>query len=203
MNGYEGLYQVSNLGRVKSLDRTLQSQYNFSDGTMTNTIIKHGKILKLHTSNNGYLQCTLSKQGYKPKQANVHKLVADAFIPNPDNLPIINHKDENKLNNQAENLEWCTQRYNINHSCKLHPGRISENNTNNPKRSKKVVCVETGKIYPSTKEAFRQTGISYGNIGNACRKAKTKDSRGNYYTVHTAGGYHWEYLDESEVETSL
>ena len=205
VKGFEGLYQVSNFGRVKSLDKVIKNQYNINTGTFTNERIIHGKILTPHYSNGtGYYQVTLSGQKHKTKQANIHKLVAEAFLPNPDKLPVINHIDENKLNNNVNNLEWCTQKHNINHSNKLHPGRISEYNTNNPKRSYKVLCVETGKIYPSASEAARQTGLSQGTISNVCRGAKVKDSRGNYYTVQTTGGYHWKYIKkESEVKKSL
>lgn len=93
--GYEGLYQVSNLGNVKSL--------------------KHNtaRLLKQATLNR-YNQVTLSKNNIRINYS-VHRLVAQAFIPNPNNLQIINHKDENKKNNRADNLEWCTQKYNINY----------------------------------------------------------------------------------------
>lgn len=204
MNGWEGLYQVSNLGRVKSLDKIIKNQYDLSTGTFTGERIVRGKILAPHySSGTGYYQVTLSGQKHKTKQANIHKLVAQAFITNPKNLPVINHKDENKLNNQVDNLEWCTQKHNVNYSNKLHPGKISERNTNNPKRSYKVLCIETGIIYPSASEAARQTGLSQGTISNVCRGARVKDSRGNYYTVQTTGGYHWKYVKEGWVKASL
>ena len=93
--GYEGHYQVSNFGRVKS--------------------IKFGKerILKPGKNAKGYLQVCLWKNG-KGKTFRVNRLVAEAFLPNPDSLPEVNHKDENKLNNNAENLEWCNRKFNIN-----------------------------------------------------------------------------------------
>ena len=91
--GYEGLYEVSNWGRVKS--------------------IRFGKerILKPGTCGRGYLFVNLCKNG-KVKLYYVHRLVAESFIPNPNNYPIINHKDENKTNNSVGNLEWCSYRYN-------------------------------------------------------------------------------------------
>lgn len=93
---YEGIYQASNLGRIK------QSQYNH--------------ILKpiLH---NRYYCVGLSKDG-KVKQYRLHRLIAETFIPNPDNLPQVNHKDENKLNNNVDNLEWCDSKYNNNYGTK-------------------------------------------------------------------------------------
>ena len=185
MNGFEGIFQVSSTGKIKRF-------------------YKNGKtnILKGVIKQSGY-RMVLLKTPEKFKYALVHRLVAKAFIKNPDNLLVINHKDENKLNNRVDNLEWCTQSENIKHSCLLHPGRISKNNTNNIKRSYPVLCVETGIIYPSSAEAARQTGLSQGNIANVCRGAKVKDSKGYYYTVHSSGGYHWEYVKESEVKTSL
>lgn len=203
IKGWEGIYQVSNTGKVKSLDRVIKNQYNINTKKFDLQRTVYGKILKPTVNPNGYYQVTLSRPGHKRKQVSIHRLVAEAFIPNPDNLPMINHKDENKLNNRVDNLEWCTQAENIKHSCLLHPGRISKNNTNNIKRSYPVLCVETGIIYPSSAEAARQTGLSQGNIANVCRGAKVKDGKGYYYTVHSAGGYHWEYVKESEVKTSL
>ena len=101
--GYEGLYEVSNWGRVKSLPR--------------NGTVKYARILKPDTDKDGYLYVVLSKNN-KQKLFKIHRLVAEAFIPNPNNLPMINHKDENKQNNNAENLEWCDNKYNINYgSC--------------------------------------------------------------------------------------
>lgn len=88
IEGYEGLYQVSNMGRVKSLIK--------------------GIILKQWTDKDGYRQVGLLKKTFK-----VHRLVAKAFIENPDDLPLVNHKDENKANNNITNLEWCTNEYNL------------------------------------------------------------------------------------------
>lgn len=89
--GYEGEYQVSNKGLVKSL--------------------KTNRLLKLSISNSGYARCALSKKGVV-KVYLVHRIVAQVFIPNPNNLPQVNHRDENKLNNSVNNLEWCTASYN-------------------------------------------------------------------------------------------
>lgn len=97
---YEGLYQVSNLGRVKRIIFT-NNKYNFEK----ETILK-GWITR------GYRYVSLCNNGFS-KKYRVHRLVAEAFIPNPDNLPMINHKDENKQNNNAKNLEWCTQKENL------------------------------------------------------------------------------------------
>lgn len=103
--GYENLYQVSNLGRVRSLHRTFVR----SDGRLHN---KQGKVLAPGVNPRGYLFVNLSDTNHKITPIRIHRLVAETFIPNPSNLPQVNHKDENKLNNAATNLEWCTASYN-------------------------------------------------------------------------------------------
>lgn len=100
IKGWKGLYQVSNLGNIRTLH------------------YKKPYLRKLSKSKKGYLRVNLSKDK-KYKYYSVHRLVAEAFIPNPDNLPQINHKDEIRTNNRVDNLEWCTSKYNCNygHHC--------------------------------------------------------------------------------------
>lgn len=108
--GYEG-YEVSNLGRVKS--------YKYDK--------INGKIMKPYKNTKGYLQIDLQLDGRKRENRvhlSVHRLVAIAFIPNPDNLPQVNHKDENKTNNCVDNLEWCTNDYNAHYG--THIERVAE-----------------------------------------------------------------------------
>lgn len=105
--GYEGYYQVSNTGIVRSLDRhDCRNRFRPS------------KIMTQSNDSDGYKLVTLSKDG-KHKTAKVHQLVAVAFVPNTNNYPEINHKDENKANNAATNLEWCTTRYNLTYGHRL------------------------------------------------------------------------------------
>lgn len=156
-------YRVSNTGKVKS--------------------IKHNKELILKPSlSNGYQVVPLYNNGIKSR-FKVHRLVASAFVenPNPYEFDQINHKDENKLNNNADNLEWCNQKYNNNYG--NHGKKISEAKINNKSRSKTVLCVETGCVYPSTREVERQTGFDNTCISDCCR-GKRK----------VAYGYHWKYL---------
>ena len=103
IKGYDGLYMVSNCGRVKTLHKNDSYPHD-----------KNG-ILKNNVSGNGYYMVALCKNG-KVKRVSVHRLVAMAFIPNPNNLPVVNHKDENRKNNHVSNLEWVTQRQNLMHS---------------------------------------------------------------------------------------
>lgn len=161
IQGYEG-YQVSNHGNVRSL------KYNKE------------RILKPQKVSGGYLQVILCKEG-KKKNCYVHRLVAQAFIDNPQNLPQVNHKDENPANNCVENLEFCDAKYNNNFGTRTE--KSIESNTNHPNKSKQVLCVETGKIYPSTSEVQRQLGFSKDNIASVCRCERKQ-----------AYGYHWKYV---------
>ena len=163
--GYEGKYMVSSLGRVKSL--------NYRH-TGREQMLEPGK------NSRGYLTVALCKNG-KQKTRCVHRLVAQAFIPNPGNLPDVNHKDENKENNRVYNLEWCDRKYNINYG--THNERMAKNMTG-PKKAKPVLCVETGVVYPSAMEAERQTEAHNTHIISCCC-GKRK----------TTGGYHWKYAD--------
>ena len=164
IEGYEG-YQISNYGNVKSLG---------------NDKTRKEKVLKPAKDKYGYLYVNLSKQG-KVKKHFVHRLVAQVFIDNPNNLPEINHKDEDKTNNHITNLEWCDRKYNINYG--THNQRSAESRINHQNTSKQVLCVETGKIYISTNEVQRQLNLKQGDISRCCN-GKRK----------TCGGYTWCYV---------
>ena len=161
--GYEELYEVSDQGRVKSLN------YNHTGKE---------KILKPRMNSCGYFLVQLCKDGVV-KQCLIHRLVAEAFIPNPNNLETVNHKDEVKTNNVASNLEWMSQKDNTNYGTRNK--RIAE------ARSKQVQMFDksTGELlatFPSTHEAARVPGICQSSIVMCCN--------GKYKST---GGYIWRY----------
>lgn len=121
VKGFEGLYQVSNLGRIRSLKRTVNK------GKCHRTWDEH--FLRYGVDSKGYFRTALSKDGHS-QTVKVHRLVAEAFLPNPQNLPQVNHKDGNKQNNSVENLEWCDAPYNMQHAVSngLHNGLKGEQN---------------------------------------------------------------------------
>ena len=185
IEGYEGIYQVSNLGRVRSLDREVP---NCNAAGYVGTKILRGKILKpLKMANSGYMEVHLKSNG-QVKHGRIHRLVAEAFIPNPDNLPEINHKDEDKTNNRADNLEWCDRQYNSNYGTRLI--RISDTKKGNYYNMRSVQQLsEDGKVirtYPSVKEAAAQTGASESVIIRICKGQKGQ----------TAKGYRWRYAED-------
>ena len=180
IEGYEGLYQVSNLGRVRSLDqeRTKPHPRNTS---MVMHYTQKGKVLKPKSDGVGYWQVCLWKDK-KSKTIRVHRLVAEAFIPNPDNLPEVNHIDEDKTNPIVTNLEWVTKSGNMCHgTCGERMGR---------NHWKAIVQMDMDgnviKEWPCAQHASKALGISHSQIIGVCKKHKGHDS---------AGGYRWKYKE--------
>lgn len=173
IKGYEGLYQVSNLGNVKRLE---YKKYNTL--TKTNSVYKE-HLLKKNIDKKGYYQVTLCKNG-KIKPIKVHKLVAITFIPNIRNLPCINHIDGNKSNNNVNNLEWCSFKYNVQHAYKndlmLNCKKVKQYDLNN----------NFLKEYNSINEASKRTSTNQGNI-SMCILGKRK----------TAGGFIWKLKENN------
>ena len=152
--GYEGYYQASRDGRIRSCSR-------FNDKTHA---IRPGKELKLYVGDNGYLHCSLSIDG-KFTLGSVHRLVASAWIPNVDNKPQVNHIDGNKVNNQIENLEWVTQSENMNHA-KDHglwdPQKCG--NIEQIRHGIPVRCITDGKTYNSIASAARYYKLDFQSV---------------------------------------
>ena len=173
ISGYENLYMVSSYGRIKSL------------GNGCSNASKE-KILKPFIDNRegkGYLRVTLCKNG-KTKRFQIHRLVADAFIPNINNYEQINHKNELKDDNRVENLEWCDQKYNNSFGTRIE--RIVKANTNHPNKSKSVLQYDLKgnfiKEWESTMEIDRQLGFAHTHISDCC-----------YGRYKQSYGYKWEY----------
>ena len=158
---YEGLYQVSNLGRVKR--------------------ITTGRVLKPLKHANGYLMVKLSKNSIVYTKT-VHRLVAEAFIPNPEHKSEINHIDETKTNNNVSNLEWMTRKENINHGTRTE--RMSKTQSI-PIIATNIKTGESKEFY-GARECARQLGLTHGNI--------TSVLKGRYKQT---GGYTFKYKEES------
>lgn len=167
IEGYEGLYQVSNLGRVKSFMAAPKTG-NKSEYIMGQTLIT-----------GGYLTVYFCVNGKRSKRQ-VHRLVAQAFIPNPSGLPFVNHKDENKTNNVVDNLEWCTSEYNANYGTSIQ--RARETRENKPKPIIQMNSEgEIIAIYKSPK------------IASILLKKNVKKIR-SWIEIGHGEGYKWEYL---------
>ncbi len=165
IENYEGYYQVSNMGRIRSVRRIL------CDGKT-----REGTIIKAFPDAFGYIRVRLYMNG-KSQRFMVHRLVATAFVDNPNGYPILNHKDENKSNNQATNLEWCTQKYNINYGTRTK--RASGENTKNHKLRKSDVMYIRNNYKPKDREfgqipLARKYGVSVTTIEKVIRKKNWK-----------------------------
>lgn len=176
----DNYYSISNEGRVKSK--------------------RSGKILKTHSDskNKGYEYITLNYNGVK-KTYQVHRLVAKLFLPNPNNYPCVNHKDENPNNNRVENLEWCTHSYNLSYGSKtsreLYTKR-TKNSLNAPKRVvQKDLYDNVIREFSSANEASRILNIHNSHIVDCCNQKVRKDSDGHLYTVKSAGGFKFSWAN--------
>lgn len=177
VKGFEKLYEVSDLGRVRSK--------------------RQNKIMSASRRGRGYWGVSFYVNG-KQKAKFIHRLVAEAFIDNSKNLPCVNHKDENKNNNKACNLEWCSYSYNNKYGSRMAritsklQGRKASSETRQKMslshrgqacNKRAVVCLETKEVFSSAQEASLRYGLNKGAVGEVCR-GKNKSAR----------GLHWEYL---------
>lgn len=173
--GYEGIYEVSDRGRVRSLDREVS--YTTPGGLPVSYPVK-GKYLKFGNTS-GYFSVVLCKNG-DPVSYLVHRLVATAFLANPENLTDVNHKDGNKHNNNIENLEWCTRSHNVQHAWDNKLCTVSENFVNSARErmSKKIICLDTGTVYNSIKCASEDLKISTDQIHASILRGGRISSKG-------------------------
>ena len=185
---YRGLYQISNLGRIKSLKRKYTTE---------------NRILKYHKNNSGYCYVDLCKNS-ETKRFLIHRLVAIHFIANPNNLSQVNHKNENKEDNCVENLEWCTHEYNQKYGTKSKrqsekiKGRKASDDTKlkmSKSRSKKVIQYDLNgniiKIWSSTKDICQNLNFKY----NSFKYYLESKSKKEYYE-----NFIWKYYNEDDID---
>lgn len=169
--GFEGLYQISDYGRVKALTRTLSHKIHGS-WTIKEKILKpslNGKGQNNYNTGKGYLFVVLFDRNKKTHNVRIHRLVAENFVSNP-NINIytqVDHIDCNKLNNYYKNLEWVTPLENTRRA--LKNGLIPAKSTNKEYCMKKIICIETGQVFNSVKEAALFNGIAPTNMSQACK----------------------------------
>lgn len=181
IKGFEGIYQISNMGRLKS----------FKGGP-------RGRILSNKNSNGGYFSVVLC-YGTKRRYTRIHRLVAEAFVPNPHNKPEVNHIDGNKQNNRADNLEWVTRAENHSHAIKMNPnmikGMIRYNRYTRPKTIQQF-SLDGNFVaeYPNAAEASRVTGICQRNILQVANRDEYRPGK----TRRQAGGFIWRFKPEAE-----
>lgn len=178
---YDGKYQISNYGRVKRLKR------NVFVRVLGKTVeISTPKILKLNLVKSGYLYITITANNTK-RTLKIHRLVAEVFIPNPNDLPEVNHIDGNKENNCVDNLEWCTHKENIQHALKNN--LLNDRSGNNNANCKKINQYDSDgnfiKLWNSIYEITKETGFERHGITRCCT-SKSK----------TYKGYIWKYADK-------
>lgn len=188
---YEGYYQISNYGRLRSLDRIVIH----SNGKVRKY---KGTVIKLANDKNGYRFTHLYKNG-KPKQVRIHRLVATYFIPNPDNLPIVNHKDENPKNNYVDNLEWCDYKYNTNYG--TAPQRRMATRRSKPLSERFLKSLQIKALNHKKKIGMYKDGIlikTFESAADANREYKNL----NYVSLSAAcngrlktyRGYEWRFI---------
>ena len=199
IQGYEGLYEVSNLGRVKSCERMCKTGRQLAEHLLPE------KILKPRLEKDGYLRIGLYKDS-KPKFFNIHRLVAQAFIPNPANKPFINHLDCNRQNNCVDNLEWVTHKENIQYREKMGNGKGTENlkkrDINKTIQAIQTACnkpciatnFKTGEeiYFKSQTEAAKFFNVTLACINNIL-KGKQKQTK----------GFTFKYANENKQENAL
>lgn len=177
--GFEGLYSVSNHGRVKSFHNSIE-----------------GKLLSIKNATGWYLSFGVSRLG-TTKTVRVHRVVAELFVPNPEGKKEVNHKDLNKQNNHHSNLEWCTPSENVSHAVKHNPEMMrGVMKWNKIDKVRAVLQIDkSGKVigeFSSCTEAGNETGVCTRNIHQVASKTEYKPN----LTRSQAGGFKWIYKDE-------
>ena len=175
--GWEGVYKVSNQGRIMSFKSN-----------------KNGRVMSIKNKKGCYLSFILCAKGRKSRSVKVHRLVAETFIPNHENKPEVNHKDSNRQNNKASNLEWVTHKENMDHALENSPHLFKNMNTYNRFVRPRLIVQRTlgGRFietFINSKEAEKRTGVCHRNILQVAGKTEYKPGK----TRKQAGGYVWEF----------
>ena len=182
IEGYEGLYQISNMGRLKALAKPSKG-YGYKYAV--------DRIIKPVRCTNGYYEAHLHVNGDK-KIFLMHRLVAKHFIPNPNNLPQVNHKDEDISNNRVDNLEWCTPKYNANYGSRNEKCRERNRRFFKPVYQIDKDCGMVIRWWECTNDAAKKLNICPEQIGRVCKGKNL-----------TAGGFIWRYTDEYDKEQAI
>lgn len=184
--GWEGLYQVSDMGRIRSFKTKPE-----------------GRVLSRKNKKGAYIQVILRSAGRPPRYVSLHRLVAEAFIPNPKNLPQVNHKDGDRQNNRASNLEWCTGAQNVRDAQRRNPALLRKliyyNKYQKPRRVVQMTLdgLVLG-IYPNARAAQQATGVYSHNILQVAA-GTPYDRKG--HIRRTAGGFVWRFESEEKKWT--
>lgn len=174
--GFEGYFQISNMGNIRSLDRYIE----YKNGKK---ILRKGKNIRPVKCSNGYYEAQMSRDGKRTVML-LHRAVAQAFIPNPNNLPEVNHKDENIANNCVDNLEWCTSKYNANYGTRNQRNFEKVNKKQQKPVNQLTLSGEFIKRWDGICQASRSLGICDSQIIRVCKHKPRSE---------TAGGFKWEY----------
>lgn len=185
VQGYEGLYMVSNLGNVKRLEHKDKMGHTYVERALKPTRAhQYADYKHVHLSKDGVAKWHL-----------IHRLVATAFCSKPEGCDIVNHLDNNPANNRAENLEWTTYKGNMQHASRQGHMKGCPENLKKAQEAHKLAVVATKDgqrfEFPSQKEAAEALGVNRGHIAAACRKE---------YSYKRVGGYEWEYLDNERQQ---